>query len=160
VSTKLQTQLRQIRELKSKGSNYEVEALFKVIELEKMSVLWRTGGNTTFDDVLTSEKGICTPSRFKAFKKANTHFSSLTIHKLGVPCVCLLAVQNEGTRNKLLSYALKYREKNGGEPTYQYICRFLKKAPTGPSRGQLIKYIDTLRKTIKDLGGRVPVMPF
>jgi hypothetical protein len=158
VTDKLKSKLQQIRDLKSKGSGFEVQAMYQIIDLERTSVLWRKDRSTTFDDVLKEEKGLCTPSRFQAFKKATSCFPKDTIHKLGVPCVCLLAVQNGQQRDRLLRYALNFRTKNGSEPTYQYICMFLKKPNTGPTRTQLLKYINVLRAKIKDLGGYIPVM--
>jgi len=155
---KLKARLQQIRELRSKGSGFEVQAMQKIVELEKTSVLWRKDAGTKFEEVLRHEKGLCTPSKFRAYKKASTHFPLDVINKLGVPCACLLAVQPAQTRDRILGHALKFRSANGCEPTYQYVCKFLRKPTVGPSRAQLLRYVDTLKKTIKDMGGRIPMM--
>jgi hypothetical protein len=155
----LASKLREIRALKSKGSDFEVQTMYEILALEKASVLWRVDGTETFTSVLKQEAGICTPTRFKAFKKAVACFSQATIERLGVPCVCLLAVQNQSVRAKLLKAALAFRTEKGTEPTYQYISRFLAKPKNDlPSRARLLKYVDVLRAEIKSLGGRVPMM--
>lgn len=159
MTASLQSKLAAIRELKSKGSSFEVEAMFEVIALEKQSILWRKDGTTKFETVLRDEGGVCTPSRFKDFKKAADHFTRVTIDKLGVPCVCLLAKQNAHTRERLLKDALEFRKEHGAEPTYQYFSRSLRK-PGKPtiSRKQLLDFIADLKVVIKECGGRVPVM--
>ena len=158
TDNKFQAKVKQIRDLKSKGSGFEVQAMNEILELEKTSVLWRRDDIASFDDVLREEKGLCTPGRFKDYKRAKGHFSFSVIEKLGVACVCLLAKQPAQARERILAHALKYRSDNGSEPTYQYVCMFLRKKTNGPTRSQLLKYNELLKSTIKDLGGRVPRM--
>lgn len=157
----LASKLKDIRDLKSKGSGFEVQAMYEILALEKASVLWRRDGTDTFALVLKQEIGVCTPTRFKAFKKAAEYFPQDTIERLGVPCVCLIAIQNQGVRSKMLKEALTYRKNHGSEPTYQFVSLFSpRKKPEshGVSRVRLIKYIDVLKAEIKSLGGRIPVM--
>jgi hypothetical protein len=158
MATNLQSKLSQIRELKSKGSIFEVQAMFEIMNLERTSILWRKSGTQSFQVFLREESGVCTPSRFQAFKRSVGYFDRNTIDKLGVATVCLLANQNAATRARLLTHALEFRKKFGAEPTYQYFSRFLKKPNPGPTKKQLEIYIDVLRKEIKSLGGRVPMM--
>lgn len=158
MAEKLQMKLSQIRELKSKGSDFEVQAMFEVLDLERAAVLWKNNGCKSFPELLRHESGVCTPARFKAFKKAVNLFDRPTINKLGVPCICLIANQNAASRARLLGHALEFRKKFGTEPTYQYFSRFLRKPNVGPTRKQLLQYIELLRKEIKSLGGRVPVL--
>lgn len=154
----LNARLAHIRKLRSQGSTYEVEAMFEVVDLEHKSVLWRRDGARKFEDVLRDEAGVCTRARFRAFKKAVEHFPRKTIDQLGVPCVCLLANQNAGTRDRMLKHAMEFRKNHGVEPTYQYFSRYLRK-PGGPiSRKRLKEYIEVLKKMIKELGGRAPTM--
>jgi hypothetical protein len=154
----LPEKLNHIRELKSKGAGFEVQAMYEVLDLEKTSILWKKGDVERFEDVLKEESGVCTPSRFNSFKKATGYFERRTIENLGVACVCLLANQNAKTRDRLLPHAVEFRRKFGVEPTYQYFSRFLRKPDMGPSRAELMNYIEDLKKEIRDLGGRVPAM--
>jgi len=154
----LSEKLNHIRELKSKGSGFEVQAMYEVLNLEKTSILWKKGDIKRFEDVLRDESGVCTPSRLNSFRKATEYFERQTIENLGVACVCLLANQNAKTRERLLPHALGFRKKFGVEPTYQYFSRFLRKPDTGPTRKELLDYIDNLKQEIRELGGRVPVM--
>lgn len=158
VKATLATKLKDIRDLKSKGAGFEVQAMYEVLALEKASVLWRRDGTETFTTVLKEEVGVCTPTRFKAFKKAAEYFTQDTIEKLGVPCVCLIATQNQSVRQRMLKDALTYRKDHGSEPTYQYFSRFLRKPGKAVSRTRLLKYVEVLKAEIKSLGGRVPVM--
>lgn len=157
MSDKLSTHVRRIRDLKSRGVDFEIQAMYEVTELERMSVIWKADRSTSFETVITKER-LCTVTRFRAFKKATSVFKRGTIEKLGLPCVCLLAVQNGPTRDRLLNLAMKFRDENGTEPTYQYIARFTRKAKTGPTRKQLLGYIDDLKRVIREAGGRVPSM--
>lgn len=158
MSDKLKVRVQQILNLKSKGSSCEVQAMFQIIELERMSVLWKEDRDTPFETVLANEK-LCTPSRYRSFRKATTHFKRDTIDRLGVSCVCLLAIQNAAVRERILAHALKFRDANGTEPTYQYVARFLRgKSNGGPTRKQLLKYIEDLKEKIRELNGRVPGM--
>jgi hypothetical protein len=163
MTESLRVKLQRIRTLKSKGAEFEVQAMYQVLDLERQTVLWQTKKDLSFFEVLNKEKGLCTPARFKAFKKATTSFNRETINRLGVPSVCLLAQQNEKLREKILDKALQFRTKNGSEPTYQYIAMFLrgtgKQRPTGPTPSQLRIYNELLKDTIRGLGGRVPPMP-
>ena len=154
----LATKLLNIRRLKSQGAGFEVRAMYEILALERASVLWRRDGTETFAAVLKAEPGMCTQTRFKAFKKAAGLFSQDTIEKLGVPCVCLLAKQSQSIRTKLLKPALAYRKKHGSEPAYQYIALFLRKPGTSVSRARLSRYIEVLTDVISHLGGVVPVM--
>lgn len=158
MAASLQSRLDSIRTLKSKGSTFEVQAMFEVLDLEKQSVLWRRDGVKTFEEMLKHEAGVCTRSRYKAFKKATGFFPRATIDKLGVPCVCLLAIQNASTRDRLLKHALDFRKNHGAEPTYQYFSRFLRKPGNPVTRKRLEAYVDKLKAEIRSLGGRVPVM--
>jgi hypothetical protein len=157
MASNLKDKLKLIRDLKSKGADYEVQAMFQIVELERLQVLWRKSGKT-FTEVLKNERGLCTAGRFKAFKKASTCFPRKTIDQLGVPCVCILAVQNASVRNRILPHALKFRSRHGEGPTYQYVSRFFRKPSSGPTRAQALRYIDVLRKVIKDMGGSIPMM--
>jgi hypothetical protein len=133
--------------------------MYEVLALEKQSVLWRTADTTKFEDVLREEAGVCTPSRFRSFKKANECFNRTTINKLGVPCVCLLAKQPANVRDRVLRNALKFREQHGAEPTYQYVSRLCPHNSTPQmSRTKLLAYIEKLKGVIKDCGARVPPM--
>lgn len=132
--------------------------MFEILSLEKQSVLWRRDGTNRFEDMLREQAGVCTPSRFKSFKKASEYFPRSTIDRLGVPCVCLLATKNAGTRERLLKYALEFQKKHGAEPTYQYFSRYLRDPNKPPSVKRLKKYIERLKQEIRDLGGRVPAM--
>jgi len=158
MATNLQSKLSQIRELKSKGSIFEVQAMFEVLSLERTSVLWKKSGTQSFQVFLREESGVCTPSRFQAFKRSVGYFDRSVIDKLGVATVCLLANQNAPTRARLLDHALIFRKKFGTEPTYQYFSRFLKKPNPGPTKKELERYVEVLRKEIKVLGGRIPMM--
>jgi len=157
IKATLASKLQTIRNLKSKGAGFEVQAMYEVLSLEKASVLWRRDGTESFATVLQEEVGLCTPSRFKAFKKAVEHFSPETIDQLGVPCVCLIAVQNQALRTRMVKEALAYRAEHG-EPNYQFLSRFLRKSGKTVSRARLTKYIEVLKFTIKELGGRIPMM--
>jgi hypothetical protein len=160
VTASLQSKLASIRELKSKGASFEIEAMFEVLALEKQSVLWRKDDSTKFEAILRADGGVCTPARFKDFKKAANHFTRATIDKLGVPCVCVLAKQNANTRERLLKDALEFRKDHGTEPTYQHFSRLLPSKNGKPTitRTQLLNYIDKCKGVIKECGGRVPVM--
>jgi hypothetical protein len=158
VAATLQAQLHSIRALKSKGATHEVEAMYRILELEKQTVLWRRDGVKNFSELLRIEAGVCSINRHRAFKKADGFFNRATIDKLGVPAVCLLAVQNQATRDRLLKYGLEYQKKHGVEPTYQYFSRFLRKPGNPVTRTRLNNYVELLKKTIRELGGRVPPM--
>jgi hypothetical protein len=132
--------------------------MYALLDLEQKSALWRKDGTTTFDDILREEH-LCTPSRFKAFKKADGYFDRETIEKLGVPCVCLLSKQNARSRNRLLGKALQFREDYGIEPAYQLLGSSMRRKADGPSRKMLLAWIEELKKEIRNLGGRVPRMP-
>jgi len=154
----LKETIDRIRGLKSRGHECEVQAMYEVIRLEKTSVLWKQSGTHDFDSFLREENGICTPSRFKAFKRSVEYFDQETIYLLGVPCICLLASQNKATREKLLGCALDFRKRFNCLPNYQYFSQFLRKDSVGPTRTELLRYIDVLRNHIKELGGRIPAM--
>lgn len=156
----LKTRLDKIRTLKSRGADSEVQAMFELLALEKRSVLWRTSETTKFKDILREDaNGLCTPARFTAFKRADNYFSRKAIENLGIECVCVIANQPKGKRDRMIKDATTFKRERGVVPTYQYFAKHLRRSSSpGPTRKQLIKYNDKLKAEIKALGGRVPPM--
>lgn len=159
MAASLQSKLDAIRTLKAKGSTFEVQAMYEVMTLEKQTVLWRRDGTKTFDEMLREQSGVCTPSRFRDFKKAADQFPRATIDKLGVGCVCLIAKQNANKRESMLKRALEFQKTFGVEPNVQFFSRQLRDPSKKiVSRKRLLNYIDLLKAEIRSMGGRVPTM--
>lgn len=138
-----------ILNLRAKGVQCEVEAMFLVLQLESRPHLWAPF--TRFEDIIKKER-FCTVSRWKAFKRAVEAIPRKDILSLGLAVSCLIAVQPRSQWFKLLTLARKYRRENELEPTYQLITKVIgkaeKKTSKGPSRADLLSRIASLEKTL------------
>ncbi len=150
--------VQSIRRLRGEGTQCEVDAMVLVLDLETQPFLWSEGG-ILFEDVIRREK-FCTVARWKAFKKARTLFTRKdrflsTARLLGVAAICLIAVQSEKVRFRLLREATTYRDKYDIGPTYQYIAQRIGKKRTTPrpSRATLLRQNEKFKKDIAVLSG-------
>lgn len=148
----------EIRATRALGSEYEYEAMDLILELEKRPSLWRDSPKMKFDDVIKQER-FCTVHRWQMFKRARKSIPKKHLLALGVPACCLIAAQPKRNHLRLLRAALDFQKKYGVEPTYQYVARLVKKPRRpGPTRKQLLRYIEELQAIIVELGGTVPDM--
>ena len=141
--------LHTIRQNFSRGAGQEVDAMLRILELERWPAYWKTVA-PTFPEVLVAEK-LCTPACWRAFKKAQGLFPdqaafSVTAHLLGVKALCLIAKQPTG-HARLIRLTEAYVARESTVPTYQYVTQLLGKkkavAKKGPSRKTLLNTIES-----------------
>jgi hypothetical protein len=150
--------LSQIRKVKSLGSGHEVQAMYLLLDLERASIIWRVSKTITFNEVLDKER-LCTPSRFRAFKRAHELFKEHGIRKVGLDAACLIAVQPKNHQTNLYDLAENFKTNYGTDSTYQYVAQCIRARhpkPKRPSYGSLKRRIEQLENEIRRLGHRVP----
>jgi len=148
----------EIRECRTQGAENELRMMLLILDLEKRPSLWRDVPKTSFATVVQRER-FCTVHRWQTFKRAKAAIPKKHMETLGVPACCLIAAQPKRQHMRLLRLALDFQKEHGVEPTYQYIGRLVRKRkPPKPHRRVLLSYIESLKVTIKELGGQVPEM--
>lgn len=164
--------VRQIRQIRQKGVEFEVEWMLLLLKLEQRPHLWAP--TKRFEDVIEKEQ-LCTLSRWRSFKRAAEGFPRKDIFALGVDAACLIAKQPRGSWIRLLNIARRFRKKHDQEPTYQYITQLLPKKPgvekvtkkdllakIARLEGQLARrdaHIERLEALLRSKRIRVPAMP-
>ena len=150
---------RTFREFKALGSKYEVKAMYTLLDFERTTIAWQERPNMKFDEVLREER-FCTTGRYRAFKRALDVFRKPQVERLGISSVCLIAKQPARYHDRLTKAALKFRQTQELEPTYQYVSNLinnmLPRKSSRPTYGQLRDYCEQLKDVIRDLGGKVP----
>jgi hypothetical protein len=158
------TWVKKIQDLKNQGATCELEALRALLAFEKTPLAWRASPGQTFADLLKNDKRLFPVSRWRSFKRATKELPAKTIDSLGVQVACLIAAQPKRQQFGLISKAKGFRKKNGVDATYQFIGEILKKRRpkkvAGPSRIQLMKYIETLKAKLDDNGIPHPTEPW
>jgi hypothetical protein len=150
--------LDEIRSHRALGAEYDYEVMILILELEKRPSLWRDSPKMKFDTIVNRER-FCTVHRWQMFKRARTAIPKKHLLALGVPASCLIAAQPKRMHLRLLRAALDFRQIHGVEPTYQYVAKLTRKKRTsGPTRKQLLRYIEVLQTKVVELGGKVPDM--
>lgn len=159
-----------VREYRALGSRYEVEAMFALMEFERQTVAWKSSPSMKFDDVIREER-FFPIGKWRAFKKAVDVVSKTKdlnkdqMKRLGVNAVNLIIRQPAQYHRRLIKTAIKYRNLHEVEPTYQYVSRLIHSTikgkdtkPSGPTRGQLLAYVDKLKDQIRELGHKPVAM--
>lgn len=158
------TWVTKIQNLKNQGAACELEALRVLLAFEKTPLAWRSKPGQTFAELLQDDKRLFPVSRWRAFKKATNELTTKVINDLGVQAACLIAAQEPRRRIPLISKAKAFRKKHGVDVTYQYITELLKrrrpKKLAGPSRIQLMKYIQILKEKLVEYNHPVPPEPW
>jgi hypothetical protein len=156
---KFEGMVREIRRMRAVGAAYEVDAMLLTLVLEKRPSYWRDTPATTFPDIIRDRR-LGTVKQWRAFKAAHKVIPHKHLRMLGVPAVCLIAVQPKRLQPRLVQLALNFRKRHEIGPTYQYVTMLLPKRnqPAKPTRAALVRYIEDLKGVIERLGGTVPPM--
>lgn len=131
-----------------------VEYMLLLIELKSQDFLWRTKYRAF--GTLLREQDLCSSSTFSTFERAVRMTSIEEAEEYGFTAMCLLGQTPVSKRSRTVRDLRAWSRK--AKPKVPEVSIWMRdyhrKANPQPSRSDLLRYIDTLKRQLKDVGIR------
>lgn len=139
------------------SGKHRLKLMFLLLDLERRTVLW-SSKYESWEELLRQEK-LCAITSFSHFKTAKRLFGSEMVKSIGVSAAVTLAQAHSSIRFDLAKFAREEVKRGVPVPRLsKAICAQAKKLRPAPTRGELVSYIEQLKKRLSDLGIKAPPM--